>query len=542
MLRLHDFQKQMKAGLYASWNAGSRATILVAPTGAGKTVIMSSVSADVTEPMCLIAHRQELIQQISMALGRMELPHRIIAPDATIKVIINQHISEFGKTYVTGRSHLAVAGINTLISRADKLKQWTNTVKYWAGDECHHFLQDNMWGTGVAMFPNALGVGFTASPIRCDRKSLHREQGGCFDHMVVGPSMRELIDQGFLADYRIFGPPQSIPDADLKVSTSTGDFTQPSLRKAAEKSTITGDIVRHYLDIAGGARGITFVVDVESANKTAQAFRDAGVPAEAVSAKTPDTTRNEIIRKFERGVIKQLVNVDLFGEGFDVPAVEVVSMGRPTQSFGLYLQQFGRALRRSEGKSHGIVIDHVGNVKRHGLPDAVRNWSLLSDKRGRKVIRDPDVMPVTTCVICFQAYEAVTKTCPHCGHTQEPESRSKPEFVDGDLIEFSPELLAQLRASAVDVETEVFHVPNAIKGTPAEGRAVRQFGEKQLAQKQLREAIALWAGVRRDRGMDDSEIYRRFYHTFGIDVLSAQGLNKASAEELKSKIERMWWS
>lgn len=543
MFQLRPFQSKLEDELFQSWVDGFTATILVSPTGSGKTVLMSSTARRANEPTVAIAHRQELVQQISMAMARMGIAHNIIAAEKTIKVIISQHVREFGRSFYDTRSWLTVAGVDTLMRNAKKHTQWANTVKLWMIDECHHCLEDNKWGKAIKMFPNARGVGFTASPIRCDRKSLSATQGGVFDAMRVGPSMRELIDAGFLADYRIFGPPQSIDTSGVKISQATGDFSAPSLREAAEQSTITGDIVAHYLRIAPGKRGITFTVDVDSAVRTAQAFRDAGVSAEAVSAKTPDAVRNEVIRKFQNGTILQLVNVDLFGEGFDVPAVEVVSMGRPTQSFGLYLQQFGRALRTSDGKTHGIVIDHVGNVKRHGLPDAVRNWTLTSEESGRRSAQlDPDVMPVTTCVSCFQAYEAITKTCPYCGHVHEPESRGEPKFVDGDLIEFSEELLAELRKAASAIDSDFTPVPAHLRGTPAEGSLVRKHGEAKLAQASLRESIALWAGVRRDRGMDDSEIYRRFYHTFNTDIATAQGLRAAEATELTTKIQERYWN
>lgn len=676
MLTLRPDQVALKAGTYKSWDDGSPATVAVAPTGFGKTVVMSSMADDFNGvPTAAIAHRQELVQQIALAMMRMDKPHRIIASDKTIKTIIQQQIAECGMHYVHPKEALGVIGVDTLIRQAVKdpmMGQWANTVKHWMGDECfpagtlidgrpieklkvgdlvkafddmtgnvklsritrtfknpapqemidiragdrslqctpnhpiltwrgwveavsitvddhirtedglarvskvnrvtgpfdgfvynievdefhtyiangvvvhncHHFLADNKWGRGVKLFENAVGVGFTATPIRCDRKSLHVSQGGVFHDMVVGPSLREVINRGDLCDYRIFGPPQSIKTEDLKVSQATGDFSAPSMRAAAEQSTITGDIVQHYLKIAPGKRGITFTVDVESADKVAAAFNAAGVTAASVSAKTPDSVRNELIRKFRDGKIMQLVNVDLFGEGFDVPAVEVVSMGRPTQSFGLYVQQFGRALRtdRASGKTHGIIIDHVGNVKRHGLPDAHREWSLMADESGRRGTRDPDVMPVTTCTECFEAYEAVTKACPHCGHVPEPESRGEPRFVDGDLIEFDEALLQKLRGEINRIDGEV-RVPAHLRGTPAERAIARQHGQRQLAQEDLRQAIALWAGVRRDKGMSDSEIYRRFYHTFGLDILSSQALDGISEiEQLANRVKERYWN
>lgn len=412
---------------------------------------------------------------------------------------------------------------------------------------CHHFLQNNKWGTAVQMFPNARGVGFTATPIRCDRKSLHVEQGGVFDDLVVGPSMRELIDLGFLADYMIYGPPISIDEAKLHVSKNTGEFTPASLKSAEDHSTLHGDIVQHYLKLAAGKRGITFVHSVDAATDVANKFRQAGVPAECVSAKTPDAVRNSVIDKFRKGTVMQLVNVDLFGEGFDVPAVEVVSMGRATQSFGLYVQQLGRALRPMDGKDCGIIIDHVGNVKRHGLPDAVKTWSLKADERGRKrQVVDEEVIPVTSCTACFATYERIHKQCPFCGHVEEPAARNDPKFVDGDLIEFGPELLAELRRQAASVVApfDATHdVPVHLRGTPAEWAIKKRYETRREAHGELADTIALWAGVRRDRGMADSEIYRRFYHMFGVDVATAQTLRELKAiEDLTTRIKENYWT
>ncbi len=402
---------------------------------------------------------------------------------------------------------------------------------------CHHVLSGNKWGNAVTLFPRARGVGVTATPIRADRKSLHVSQGGVFHDMVLGPSMRDLINRGALCDYRIFVPPQSIDTSQIKIG-STGDYSQPGLRDAAHQSQIVGDVVSHYLKFARGLRGITFVVDVEQAIETADAFNSAGVPAMAVSAKTPDAVRAEAVKKLRDGKVFQLVNVDLFGEGFDVPAVECVSMARPTMSYGLYVQQFGRALRPLDGKSHGIVIDHVGNVKRHGLPDAPRKWSLYQDERGKRAKRDERITPITSCLACFLAYEATHSACPHCGYKPEPQGRGKPEQVDGDLVELDASVLAELRGESDRIMGDA-QIPHG--ATPViEGSVKKQWARRQSAQTELRRRMALWGGMRRDMGDTDSMMQRRFFFRFGVDVMTAQTLNAADAERLSDEIAVDW--
>lgn len=539
-MKLRPYQYDLKTGLYESWRDGNNNVVLVSPTGSGKTVVMSSIAQDQTTPGVAIAHRTELVGQISLAMARMGIEHNIIASSTTVKFCIYQHVTELGRKFYNPNALVTVGSVDTIKARAKKLHQWAQQQTWWMVDECHHLLQKNKWGGAVEMFPRARGVGVTATPIRADRKSLHADQGGVFHDMIVGPSMRDLINQGSLCDYRIFAPPQSITMSDDDIGSS-GDYKATVLRAKAHKSRVVGDVVQHYLKLASGLRGITFTVDVDQAVELAAAFNDAGVPAIAVSAKTSDTVRAEAIRKFRDGKVLQLVNVDLFGEGFDVPAVEVVSMARPTMSYGLYVQQFGRALRTASGKEHGIIIDHVGNVKMHGLPDAPRQWSLRNEERGKRTAAGERVTPVTSCTECFSAYEAVSPTCPFCGHRPEPESRSRPEHVDGDLIELDAKTLARMRGELDEIDAKLQNplVPHG--AAPYVAAGIRNKArDRAEAQRRLRDNIALWAGVRRDAGDDDHAIYRRFFHRFGIDVMTAQTLKRKEADALSERIEGEW--
>lgn len=401
---------------------------------------------------------------------------------------------------------------------------------------CHHAIRENKWGRASEMFTSKRVLGVSATPMRSDRKGLGSQADGIFDEMVIGVPMSWLIENGFLTKYRIFAPPCDVDVSNIAVSDTTGDFNLTQLRKEIHKSrTLVGDIVTHYKRLAMGKLGITFTVDIEEAVRVAKEYCDNGVPAEVITGKTPPLVRANIMKQFRARRILQLISVDVLGEGVDIPAVEVVSMARHTASYGLFVQQFGRALRPLEGKSHAIIIDHVNNVIRHGLPDAHREWSLERGERRSRGKRD-DGIPVRAClnVQCLAVYERVHKACPFCGHVPVPADRSSPEVVDGDLTELDAEMLARLRGEIKRVD-DTIHVPHGV--APYVAQAIRnRHTERQTAQGVLRERIALWAGYQKHLGRNDNETMRRFYFTFGTDIATAQTLGAREAEELTSRI------
>ena len=457
--------------------------------------------------------------------------HNIIAPKDVIRFCSERHVKKAGRSWYNPNATVAVCSVQTLLSRADKLKQFVSRVQLWDIDEAHHCLPGNQWGKATELFRHARGLGVTATPIRCDRKGLD----GIFNHLVIGPTVRELINQGHLSEYRIFCPPASFRDDNLRISKSTGEYVHSDVVEEARRSRIVGDVVAHYLRIAPGARGLTFTVDVESATQMADAYNAAGVPAAMVSAKTPDRIRTTLLERLASGDIKQIVNVDLFGEGMDCPSLEVVSMARPTQSYGLYIQQFGRALRTHPGKTHGIVIDHVGNVARHGLPDKPRVWSLSAPEGRRARKPDPDDMPISVCEACFQPYERFRARCPYCDHKPVPAGRSGPEMVDGDLIELDPATLDRLRGEISRLRGEPQIPYGADEGTRR--AIVKRWNERIEAHRTLEECIAAWAGVRKyGHGEDDHEIMRRFYHGFGVDMATALTLGRNEALAVAGQI------
>lgn len=574
MSRLRPFQIGIKAAVFQHWNAGKRNVLVKSPTGSGKTVITADIVREMNCAVASIAHRSELVTQKSVALAQEGVRHRVIGPDSLRRDCVTLHMEEFRRSFYDPGARVGVCSVDTLIGRKTSNDSWFSQVGLWDMDEAHHVLRENKWGEACEMFPNAYGLGVTATPARADGKGLGREYNeetgkwendGLFDEIVQGPELRELIDAGYLTDYRVFAPPSDVDYSEVTV-TASGDLSPVKLRAAVHASdSIVGDVVKHYKRIANGKLGVTFAVDIESAKEICQAFRDAGVPAEIVSAKTPALLRTQILRRFKNRQVLQMVNVDLFGEGFDLPAIEVVSMVRKTESWPLFVQQFGRALRlmisadlsatwgtltdeqrrehiAASGKPVALIIDHVGNVIRHGLPDAPRQDSLA--RRERRSSGPSDAIPLRSCAnptggpfgeACSSVYERFLKTCPYCGFYPEPAERSAPEFVDGDLFELTPEVLAAMRGKVEQIDGAP-RIPQHLDAMAARG-VMNRHHERQQAQHVLRELIALWAGWQQHQGRDDSQSYRVFFHTFGIDVLRAQALGRPDAEALAAKIQ-----
>jgi superfamily II DNA or RNA helicase len=528
-MNLRPYQQKMHDDINAAWANGSANVLAVLPTGGGKTVTLSHIVKEEPGASVVLAHRAELVSQISLALAREKVRHRVIGPSALSRLCIRAHLDELGAHYHDPDARTAVGSVQSVVT-SKAPPDWFRQVKLWVHDEAHHITAGNLFGKAVARFPNARGLGVTATPGRADGRGLGRHADGVMDALLLGPTPRDLIDAGMLSNYRIFAPPSNLDLSAVHV-TAGGEFSPPELREATKKSTVMGDIVAHYVQHAMGKSGLTFADSIENAITIAQNFREAGVSAEVLTGKTPDALRAAVIGRFKRKDLLQIVSVALIDEGFDCPGVEVVSDGAASHSFNRFAQRFGRGLRIFPGKEHMVYFDHVSNVLRHGLPDAPRVWTL--DRREKRARGKPDdVIPVRTCPSCLSVYERIYRECPFCGHYPEPAGRSGPEMVDGDLAELTPDALARLRGE-IDKPLVIPY-----SATPEVAGAVKKrHHEKQQAQAALREAMAQWGGRRVAEGMSLSQAQRRFWLTYGVDVASAQALGRADAEALTERIE-----
>lgn len=558
---LADYQEAVKREVYAAYANGARNVMPVLPTGSGKTVLMGSIAHEYDGYGVSMAHRGHLVGQLSLALAREGLMHDIIAPDAVIRTIVQAQINdpEIGRQWYNPRAKWKVASVQTLVSPNRQLpKSWTDQVGMIHGDEGHHYLADNIWGRAVALFPNAYGLFPTATPCRGDGVGLGVGFGGIVDAMVLGPEMRWMIDQGHLTDYHVYMPLAEDLDMEGVEISASGEFNMEKTRKRVKASTkIVGDVVGRYLQYAAGLRGITFAVDIEHAQTICDEYNRRGVPAVVIQDKTPETERRNIFAKFKAGTILQVVNVDLLGEGVDIPAVQVVSMARPTASFSLYAQQFGRALRllvspilrgawhtytpeqrrahiAESDKPRAIIIDHVGNLLTHKGPPDMRQepWTLAARSKRRGA---DDGIPLRACPECVQPFLRIYPACPSCGwEPPPPTDRSRPEFVDGDMHLYTPELLRELFAKAKKFDPgSKAAIPYGTQHDSPLAWRLRNIHKANVeAQARLREMIALF----NPPTLDERVAARRFFHTFGVDTTSAKGLASAEADELRQRI------
>lgn len=409
-MKLRDYQEASINGIRDSFRQGNRRVLLVLPTGGGKTVCFSYIAAGVArneKRVLIIAHRRELLKQISTALKMVGVHHAVMA----------------GGYVGIPTAKVVVASVFTLARRVHRFPEPDLII----GDEAHHFTPDSTWGKVVGAFPKAKVLGVTATPERLDGKGL----GLMFDDMVMGPSVAELTEQGFLSRADVYAP--SRPDLGA-VRVRMGDYVSNQLEGAMDKPSITGSAVTHYRRLADGKRAIAFCVSVKHAKDVAAEFRKAGYLANHVDGGMDERERDGVLRQFEEGTIQILTSCDLISEGFDLPAVEVAIMLRPTKSLSLYLQQAGRAIRIAPGKEKTIILDHAGNTAIHGFIDEHRDWRLTIGEAREK--RDSQAAPpVRTCPTCY-AMHRPAPVCPKCGHTYRVAGR-KVEHREGELVQVS---------------------------------------------------------------------------------------------------------
>lgn len=400
-LQLRDYQADLAMRAFrALANDGS--AVIQLETGAGKTHIaaeMCRVWARAKKRIWFVAHRQEILDQARRIFDEAAISHGAGT------------LVEFRMIAAAVRGAKAKLGPDVLIF-----------------DECHHAPAES-WATVVGACPKALRLGLTATPGRLDRKPL----ADYFTTIIQGPPARELRAKGYLAGYRYFAP--VLPDL-TQVKVRESEYDRGEITELMTGPSIVGDVVEHYRRHADGKRAVLFAVSIEASADMAARFNAAGIPALHIDAKTPDDERAAAIDSVRRGAVQVLCNVELFTEGFDLPAIDAVILLRPTRSLAFFRQMLGRGARPSSRDGKTVILDHAALVRDHGLPDEEYEWTLDGERPRRKIeIEGGERIRPRRCPEC-DAVHPWASVCEECGHEYAAGSREATE-LGGNLREMT---------------------------------------------------------------------------------------------------------
>lgn len=419
MIQLYDYQEKLGMDTRASLR-GNKSTLVVLPTGGGKSyitawMVKNGLAKGNTFYFCV--HRRDLLTQMAGIFKKFNIPFGYIAA---------------GRTY-NPNLPVQICSIQTLARRLERIPAPGVLIVDEAHFSCSPTYSDII---DTYKKQGAFVIGKTATPWRMSGEGLGRH----FSDMVQGPTVSDLMDGGFLSQYKMFAP--STPDL-RGVKKQAGDYQEKALKTLMDVPSITGNAVTHYQKHADGKRAVAFCVSIDHSENVAMAFRAAGIMAVHVDYKTKPEDRTRAFKAFADGSVKVLTSVCIFSEGLDLASlvnqdvcIDVAILLRPTKSLSMYLQQVGRALRKKDYPA--IILDHAGNSREHGLPDDERDWTLDNWKKKKKSEESEEAEErVRQCPVCYAVHKP-TPTCPECNHVYKVEAREIEERA-GELEEVDVE-------------------------------------------------------------------------------------------------------
>lgn len=379
--KLHPYQQKAKSDIFKAWDEVHH-VMLQMPTGTGKTYLFSSLIHDINvwsqqthtpNKMLVIAHRKELIDQIDNSLSVFHVAHSVLAGPKEQRNLSNPVI---------------VSSIQTITHSANEgdVERLRSRIHFVIIDEAHHSMAKTyrkLW----KMFPEARFLGVTATPWRMNHSGFR----SIFDKLILTQSVKKFISQGYLAPYNYYSlkPSCWVQDAinGIRKFDKWGDYDEHALIDTMDLGHIRAQLVASYQKFAKGKKGIIYSINKQHSANICNDYRRLGVRIVDIDDSTPSAIRKQYVDEFKEGKIDIIVNVNIFSEGFDCPDIEFIQLARPTRSLTMYLQQVGRGLRTTEGKTKCIILDNVGMYSRFGLPDANRHW--MAHFRGQEVDESP---------------------------------------------------------------------------------------------------------------------------------------------------------
>lgn len=440
-LMLRDYQQQVIEDARARWR---ERPVIVAPTGAGKTVIGGEIVRRAVargRRVLWLAHREELIEQAASRIARSGVGTAII---------------------MAGRREnraepVQVASIQSLVRREYPVADLVVI------DEAHH-ARASTYRRVLEAYPGAAIIGLTATPFRSDGKGL----GDVFGAICVAATAADLVESGALLEPRFFAP----YTPDLKgVRKRGGDYSDSDLAAVMDKPHLVGDVVATWKARASDRRTVVFATTVAHSQHIVSAFVEAGVAARHIDGETPKAERAAILADLASGRVQVVSNCAVLTEGWDLPALSCAVFARPTASLGLYLQCVGRVMRPAPGKQDAMVLDHAGNVLRHGLPTEDLEYSLEDGVLRREGQRKP----TKTCPACFAVVPVRWRQC-GCGFVFGREIAV--EQRSGDLAEIVAPRKRDKTPMAARVAWFEPIVAQAVAGGFKPGWAGRQYRER----------------------------------------------------------------
>ena len=395
-MQLRPYQNDLVEQVRKAWQDGFKAPCIVLGCGGGKSCIVAEIARRTTwngKQVLFLVHRKELVDQIFRTFVRWG---------------VLMDLCEIGM-------------VQTFTRRLKRLKKPALIIT----DENHHSLAQS-YKRIYEYFPTVPRIGVTATPVRLNGDGL----GDVNDKLIIGVSTKWLIENKHLAPYDYYAP----DIADLTgLHRKMGEYATSEIEKAMIKKAVFGDVIRRYKQLANGKKAICYCSSIKHSEKTAEAFNAAGIPARHIDGGTPKAERDKIISDFRQGEITILCNVDLISEGFDVPDCECSILLRPTHSLTLFIQQSMRCMRYRPNK-RAVIIDHVGNYARHGMPDDDREWTLEKKKHNKIQQEKEQSTKVLQCPECFFTFspelsDGGKRVCPHCGYIF-PSKERKIEFKE----------------------------------------------------------------------------------------------------------------
>jgi DNA repair protein RadD len=434
---LRPYQHDLVAEFERKVEAGIRRILIVAPTGGGKTIIVSEIIKRAVadyKKVLFIAHRDELLSQARDKLRGFDIVAGIIKAGR--------------EQDARPMAPVQVAGVQTLHARAVRAKKMElPPTDYLIIDEAHH-VRAMTYQTLIEAYPNAVLVGLTATPCRGDGRGL----GNVFETMLETPQIGELIRLDHLVRLKIFAPP--VPNLRGVEVASTGDYAINQLSDRMNTDALVGDIVEHWLKHAQGRRTVIFAVDIAHSVHIAEELVKSGVRAEHLDGTTPQDDRDAILARLASGETEAVSNCQVLTEGFDLPDIGCIVIARPTRSLGLFRQMVGRGLRPAPGKSDVIILDHSGGVHRHGRPDDAIVWTLDTDRRASNPTHEARIAehhdPFCECTACGHL-RMRGMACDNCGWEPKRPGRGI-DYIDAELVP-----LGEQRAVPLETERIIFY-------------------------------------------------------------------------------------